>query len=61
MVNDDLELGPGMIRALVCACVSIQTPVKLGVKFVMQTAALTWSVDQLFCNFEVGKSLFLLT
>jgi len=52
--EENLEQGPGMIRALVCACVSIQTPVKLGVRFVMQTAALTWSLDQLFCNFEVG-------
>ena len=52
--EDNLEPGPGMIRALVSACVSIQNPVKLGVKFVMRTAALTWSLDQIFFNFEVG-------
>ena len=45
---------PEMIRALVPACVSLQIPVKMGMKLVAQTAALFWSVDHVFCNFEVG-------
>jgi hypothetical protein len=52
--DEPLRQGPGITRALVSACVSIQIPVKLGVKFVMQTAAMTWSVDHMFCNFEIG-------
>ena len=44
-----------MIRALVPACISFQIPVKLGVKLVAQTAALFWSVEHVFCNFEVGN------
>src|SRR5579859_3480094 len=46
---------PEMIRALVPACVSLQIPVKMGMKLVAQTAALFWSVDHVFCNFEVGN------
>jgi hypothetical protein len=45
---------PEMIRALVPACVSLQIPVKMGMKLVAQTAALFWSVEHVFCNFEVG-------
>ena len=41
-----------MIRALVPAVISFQIPVKLGVKLVAQTAALFWSLDHVFCNFE---------
>jgi hypothetical protein len=52
--EEPLYQGPGITRALVSTCVSIQIPVKLGVKFVMQTAAMTWSVDHMFCNFEIG-------
>ena len=48
------ERNPDMIRALVPACVSLQIPVKMGVKLVAQTAALFWSVEHVFCNFEVG-------
>jgi hypothetical protein len=47
---------PEMIRALVPACVSLQIPVKMGMKLVAQTAALFWSVEHVFCNFEVGMS-----
>jgi hypothetical protein len=43
-----------MIRAIVPACISFQIPVKLGVKLVAQTAALFWSLDHVFCNFEAG-------
>jgi hypothetical protein len=46
---------PEMIRALVPACVSLQIPVKMGMKLVAQTAALFWSVEHVFCNFEVGN------
>jgi hypothetical protein len=52
--GEPLQRTPSMIRALVPACVSFQIPVKLGVKLVAQTAALFWSVDHVFCNFEVG-------
>jgi hypothetical protein len=47
---------PEMIRALVPACVSLQIPVKMGMKLVAQTAALFWSVEHVFCNFEVGTA-----
>ena len=58
MVREEpLQQTTGVARALVSACVSIQIPVKLGVKFVMQTAAMTWSVDHMFCNFEIGTHL----
>src|ERR1700721_778319 len=46
-----------MIRALVPAVISFQIPVKLGVKLVAQTAALFWSIDHVFCNFEAGTNL----
>jgi hypothetical protein len=45
-----------MIRAIVPACISFQIPVKLGVKLVAQTAALFWSLDHVFCNFEAGTA-----
>ena len=48
---------PKLIRALVPACVSLQIPVKMGVKLVAQTAALFWSVEHVFCNFEVALFL----
>jgi hypothetical protein len=57
--EEPLQHTSGVIRALISACVSIQIPVKLGVKFVMQTAAMTWSVDHMFCNFEIGITVFL--
>jgi len=52
------ERTPDMIRALVPACVSFQIPVKLGVKLVAHTAALFWSVEHVFCNFELGMFPF---
>jgi hypothetical protein len=55
MLNDkSFHRMPEMIRALVPACVSLQIPVKMGMKLVAQTAALFWSVEHVFCNFEVG-------
>jgi hypothetical protein len=57
MLNDkSFHRVPEMIRALVPACVSLQIPVKMGMKLVAQTAALFWSVEHVFCNFEVGIS-----
>jgi len=47
-----------MIFALVPAVVSFQIPVKLGVKLVARTAALFWSIDNVFSNFEVGNHGF---
>ena len=58
--EEPLQHTNGVARALVSACVSIQIPVKLGVKFVMQTAAMTWSVDHMFCNFEIGTNISLI-
>ena len=59
LLNDtSFRRTPEMIRALVPACVSLQIPVKMGMKLVAQTAALFWSVDHVFCNFEVGRFLF---
>jgi Fungal specific transcription factor domain len=56
-INDEsFRRAPQFIRALVPACVSLQIPVKMGMKLVAQTAALFWSVDHVFCNFEVGMS-----
>jgi hypothetical protein len=58
MLNDkSFRRVPEMIRALVPACVSLQIPVKMGMKLVAQTAALFWSVEHVFCNFEVGISI----
>lgn len=53
----DLSERADMIRALVPAVISFQIPVKLGVKLVAQTAALFWSLDHVFCNFEAGNAL----
>lgn len=61
LLNDEpFHRVPEMIRALVPACVSLQIPVKMGMKLVAQTAALFWSVDHVFCNFEVGIPLLYL-
>ena len=60
MLNDtSFRRVPEMIRALVPACVSLQIPVKMGMKLVAQTAALFWSVEHVFCAFEVGIVPFL--
>jgi hypothetical protein len=60
MLNDEsFHRCPQMIRALVPACVSLQIPVKMGMKLVAQTAALFWSVEHVFCNFEVGSFSFI--
>jgi hypothetical protein len=58
MLNDEsFQRVPEMIRVLVPACVSLQISVKMGRKSVTQTAALYWSVEHVFCNFEVGNIL----
>jgi hypothetical protein len=61
--EDTISRGPEMIRALISACVSVQMGITLGLKFLAQTAALSWSVDHMFSNFEVGiqRFLFMLT
>lgn len=52
MLNDEsFHRAPEMIRALVPACVSFKILVKMRMK---QTTALFWSVEHVFCNFEVG-------
>jgi hypothetical protein len=56
MLNEEsFQRVPEMIRVLVPACVSLQISVKMGTKSVPQTAALFWSVEHVFCNFEVGN------
>jgi hypothetical protein len=51
--DEEFHRTPEMIRALVSACVSFQIPVKIGMKLVIQTASLMWSIDHLLCNLEV--------
>jgi len=56
MLNDEsFQRVPEMVRVLVPAYVSLQISVKMGRKLLAQTAALFWSVEQVFCNFEVGN------
>lgn len=47
---------PEMIRALIPACLSLQVAVKMEMKLVAQTVAF-WSVEHVFCNFQVGRCL----
>jgi hypothetical protein len=56
VVQDTVDRRTEMIRALVPACISIQVPIKMGIKLVARTAALFWSPDHVFCQFEVGMS-----
>jgi len=49
-----LPKGAAMNRALLSSCVTVQIGVTLGLKYLAQTAALSWSVDHMFSNFEVG-------
>jgi hypothetical protein len=54
-LDDDMSpRGPEFLQALVPACQSLQISVKLGIKLLAQTAALFWSVEHMFCNFDVG-------
>jgi G:T-mismatch repair DNA endonuclease (very short patch repair protein) len=46
--------APESNRALIAAGLSIQIMVTLGLKFLAQTASLTWSPDHVLVNFEVG-------
>lgn len=55
MLNDkSFHRVPEMIRALIPACVSLQIFLKMGMKVAAPTAALFWSVEHVFCIFEVG-------
>jgi hypothetical protein len=47
-----------MMKALIPAAQSLQISVKFGIKLLAQTAALYWSVEHMFCNFDVGMSFF---
>jgi hypothetical protein len=46
--------APESNRALIAAGLSIQIMVTLGLKFLAQTASLTWSPDHVLVNFDVG-------
>lgn len=46
--------GKEMMKALIPAVQSLQISVKFGIKLLAQTAALYWSVEHMFCNFDVG-------
>jgi hypothetical protein len=46
--------GKDMMKALIPAAQSLQISVKFGIKLLAQTAALYWSVEHMFCNFDVG-------
>jgi hypothetical protein len=59
MLNDkDFQRTPEMTRALICACISFQIPVKIGMKLVTQTAALFWSFVHVLCNLDVGMQAY---
>jgi hypothetical protein len=55
--EDTFPRGPELIRALIPACQSVQISVKLGTKLLARTAALCWSVEHMFCNFDIGTNL----
>ena len=56
LLNDEsFQRVPEMTRVLVAACVSLQVSIKMRKRMVAHTAALFWSVEQVFCNFEVGN------
>jgi hypothetical protein len=44
-----------MSRALVPALHSLQISEKLGLNLLARTAALSWSVEHMICNFDLGK------
>jgi predicted Rossmann-fold nucleotide-binding protein len=54
MDMDSLPRGQDLLRALIPACEFLQISMKLGAKLLAQTAALFWSVEHMFYNFEVG-------
>lgn len=55
MDMDSLPRGQDLLRALIPACEFLQISMKLGAKLLAQTAALFWSVEHMFYNFEVGN------
>ena len=56
-LDEDLSSrGPEFLHTLSLARESLQISVKLGIKLLAQTAALFWSVEHMFCNFDVGIS-----
>jgi hypothetical protein len=56
MDMDQLPRGQELLRALIPACEFLQISTKLGAKLLAQTAALFWSVEHMFYNFDVGNS-----
>ena len=52
--EDTFVRGKEMMKALIPAAQSLQISVKFGIKLLAQTAALYWSVEHMFCNFDVG-------
>src|SRR2546423_9253482 len=52
--EDTFTRGKEMMKALIAAAQSLQISVKFGFKLLAQTAALYWSVEHMFCNFDVG-------
>lgn len=52
-----LPRGPEFLHTLALARESLQISIKIGIKLLAQTAALFWSVEHMFCNFDVGMSL----
>lgn len=54
MDMDSLPRGQDLLRALIPACEYLQISMKLGAKLLAQTAALFWSVEHMFYNFDVG-------
>ena len=52
--QDNFRRGPEFIRALVPACQSLVISVRLGIDHLARTAAKDWSVEHMFCNFDIG-------
>jgi hypothetical protein len=52
--EDSFGRGPEFIRALVPACQSLVISVRLGIKLLERDAAVSWSVEHMFCNFDIG-------
>jgi hypothetical protein len=47
-----LTRSPQLTRAVFQSAHSLFVPVKLGIEFVAQTQAVSWSIQHILCNFE---------
>jgi hypothetical protein len=57
-VNEEpIQRGPEFLRTLLVACQSLQASLRLGFKLLARTAALSWSVEHLLNNFDIGMQI----